>query len=114
MNKLLIQELKVNAIIGVFDWEQQIRQTLLIDLEIEHDFSALNDQIENALDYDALCKYVTELIESRSFQLIETVAVTIADSLKDRYDRILRLIVKVGKPHAVRSAQNIIAIVERA
>jgi len=76
MDKLQITGLRVSTVIGVHAWERQLRQPLLIDLSLEMDSTAAaaSDQIDDALDYGAVARRVTELIEASSFQLIETLA----------------------------------------
>lgn len=106
MDYLKIEGLRVETRIGVHAWEQKIDQVLLIDIEVPYDFSQSNDKIEHALDYAALCRHVTELVQSRAFQLIETVANEVWASLKKTF-KLDTLTVRVSKPHAIPHAANI-------
>lgn len=112
MDVLTIKALSVSTKIGVHDWEQRIKQQLLIDITIPSDFSKCKDQLANTLDYDALCQAVTHFIESKSFQLIETVANDLAALIKQDF-KVSQITVAVCKPHAVKNAGLIQVIVNR-
>lgn len=109
---LHIKSLKVATRIGVYNWEQQIQQTLLIDISLPMDFSTCQDELRSTLDYATLCKKVTDFVESTSFQLIETVANQVANLIKSEF-KVSDLIVKVSKPHAVKNAADIQVVVTR-
>lgn len=112
MDTLIIKALNVATQIGVHDWEQKIKQTLLIDITIPSDFSQCEERLDKTIDYDALCKTVTQFIESRAFQLIETVANDVALLIKDQF-KVNALTVAVSKPHAVANAGIVQVLVER-
>jgi dihydroneopterin aldolase len=103
---LHIDGLKVNTRIGVYAWEQQICQPLLIDISIPADFKVCDDQLAKTIDYDKLCQRVTDYVESNAFQLIETVAHQIVQLIKREFN-VKELSVAVSKPHAVKNALNI-------
>jgi 7,8-dihydroneopterin aldolase/epimerase/oxygenase len=110
---LHITALNVATQIGVHAWEQRIKQTLLIDIIIPSDFSACDEDLSKTIDYDALCKLVTQYVESKSFQLIETVANKVAELIQETF-KVTVLTVKVSKPHAVKNAGMIQVVVCRA
>jgi 7,8-dihydroneopterin aldolase/epimerase/oxygenase len=114
MDKLRIDGLEVQAIIGVRDWERQVRQTLRFDLELAVDASAAarRDALEDALDYGALARSLTEFVSASQFQLIETLAVEVADWLKAEH-HLPWLKLRLYKPGAVPNAQAVIIEVER-
>lgn len=112
MDSLIIQSLSVQTQIGVYAWEQKIKQQLLIDITILSDFRACKDELSDTLDYDALCKQVTLFVESRSFQLIEYVANSVAQLIKEAFG-IEQVTVSVAKPHAVKNAGMIKVSVTR-
>lgn len=112
MDQLTISGLTINTKIGVYQWEQSIKQQLLIDIIIPTDISNYNDQLENAVDYDQLCQQVTAYVESNQFALIETVAENIAQLIKDRFS-VNQLTVTVSKPHAIKNAANVAISVTR-
>lgn len=112
MDALNIKALNVATKIGVHAWEQQINQQLLIDITISSDFSACQDNLDNTLDYDALCQTVTQFVESKSFQLIESVADQVAQLIKHEFN-VAQLSVAVTKPHAVKNAGTVQVVVNR-
>ncbi len=76
MDKIFIHALKTEAIIGIYDWERQVRQTVLIDVEISADIrkAALTDSIEDTLNYKRVAKRVLAFVEASQFHLVETLA----------------------------------------
>lgn len=112
MDTLNIRALNVATKIGVHAWEQRIDQQLLIDITIPADFSACQDNLANTIDYDALCRSVTEFVQSTSFQLIESVADNVALLIKQQF-KVTQVTVAVSKPHAIKNAGTIQVIVSR-
>ncbi|BCA96337.1 7,8-dihydroneopterin aldolase [Legionella antarctica] len=112
MDTLNIKALSVATRIGVHAWEQRIDQQLLIDITISADFSGCEDSLVNTIDYDALCKTVTEFVQSTSFQLIESVANHVALLIKQEFE-VDQVTVKVSKPHAIKNAGTIQVMVNR-
>ncbi|PJD96867.1 MAG: dihydroneopterin aldolase [Legionella sp.] len=112
MDVLTIQGLKVETHIGVYAWEQKIKQPLLIDLLIPSDFTDCKDELSHTLDYSTLCSSVTTFIESNSFQLIEYVAHCVALMIKEQFN-VASVTVSVTKPHAIKNAGGIKVSVTR-
>ncbi|WP_133135855.1 dihydroneopterin aldolase [Legionella rowbothamii] len=112
MDTLQIKNLKANTRIGVYAWEQHIIQQLLIDISIDTDLSSCQEDLNKTIDYAALCETVTQFVESRAFQLIETVANEVARLIQENF-KVTQLIVGVSKPHAIKNADNIQVIVRR-
>lgn len=112
MDTLDIQSLSISTQIGVYAWEQKIKQKLLLDISIPSDFRQCNDELANTLDYDALCQKITIFVESQSFQLIEHVANSVASFIKDEF-QVEKLSVSVTKPHAVANAGIVKVTVSR-
>ena len=115
MDKLQITGLRVSAVIGVRAWERQLRQPLLIDLSLAIDAAAAaaSDQIDDALDYGAVARRVTELTETSNFQLIETLAEAIASMVLDEFAP-ASVTITVHKPGAVPQAQGVSIEIERS
>ena len=114
MDRVFIEELEVQTIIGIFDWEREIKQTISIDLEMEFDIhkAAKSDSIEDTLDYKAVSKRLIHFIEDSEFQLVEALAERCAAIvLTDFPVNWLRL--KLGKPGAVRGSSAVGVIIER-
>lgn len=87
MDKVLIEALKVEARIGIFEWEQRIRQQITFELALGTDArkAAASDCIEDALDYMQVAKRVRDLVETSSFGLLETVAEAVATMLAEEF-----------------------------
>ena len=64
MDKIFLNELKIDAVIGIWDWERKIRQTIVIDLEMAADIAkaAATDQVEDTLNYKAVAKRVQAFV----------------------------------------------------
>lgn len=100
---LTIKALQVSTTIGVYAWEQRIKQQLLLDICIPMDFSTCEDELSHTLDYDVLCKKITQFLEHNCFRLIETVANQVADLIKKEFN-ITEVSITVNKPHAIKNA----------
>src|SRR5262245_58908401 len=108
---LEIKALSTKTRIGIHAWEQRILQQLVVDIRIPTDFSNCDDQLENTIDYDHLCRCVTEYIESNSFVLLETVAEKVAQLVKNEF-HVKKLSVSVSKPQAIKNAGNICVTID--
>ncbi len=114
-DNLSIEGLKVDTIIGVYQWEREVKQSVIIDLmlEIKSTRSGFEDSIEFAVDYVAVSDMVANLAESSSFLLIESLAEAIAGKLlKEFAIRSIRL--KLSKPSAIQNAANVGITIERS
>jgi len=112
MDRLEIKGLTVMTHIGVHQWEQQILQKLLIDMELQIDCKAAQDNLSNTIDYARLCQQVTAYVEQNHFKLIETCAEQLAGYLKSEFG-ITHLCLKLSKPGAIPNAQNVAVIIAR-
>jgi dihydroneopterin aldolase len=82
-----IRDLRVSAVIGVYDWEREIEQALTFSVEMAADVAAAakNDDIRDALDYSAVAQAVKTVVIEGKFQLIETAAEAVAQRLVADY-----------------------------
>ncbi|MFT6387727.1 MAG: dihydroneopterin aldolase [Cellvibrionaceae bacterium] len=80
MDKVIVRQLKLETIIGLFPWEREVRQRLFVDLEIGADIkqAAANDELEHTINYAEVCDRVATLADDGRFKLIETFAEKIA------------------------------------
>jgi len=94
MDKIFIHALKTEAIIGIFDWERQVKQTVIIDVEISADITkaALSDSIHDTINYKRIAKRVLAFVEESSFHLVETLAEHVAMLLLEDFGVIVGLI----------------------
>jgi 7,8-dihydroneopterin aldolase/epimerase/oxygenase len=114
MDKIFIHALKAEAIIGIYDWERQVRQTVLIDLELAADVrkAALTDSIDDTLNYKRVAKRILALVEGSKFHLVETLAEHVAMVVLEDFG-ISWVRVILSKPGAVRSSRDVGVSVER-
>jgi len=114
MDIVYIKELRVQTVIGIFEWERNIRQEVCIDLEMATDVkrAAANDRIEDALDYKSVSKRLIEFVESSEFFLVETLAEKIAGIVLEEF-KVPWLRLQLGKPGAVRGAKDVGILIER-
>lgn len=115
MDKVFIKGLSVEAVIGVYDWEREIRQRLVFDLEMSSDnrIPAASDNVEDTLDYDRISRRIAEFAGSSEFQLIETLAERIAELVMAEF-AVSHLVLTVHKPGAVDIAQDVGVCIERS
>jgi dihydroneopterin aldolase len=114
MDKIFIHALKTEAIIGIFDWERQVKQTVLVDLEFSADIrkAALTDSIEDTSNYKRVAKRVLAFIEASQFHLVETLSEQIAMLILEEFG-VAWVRVALSKPGAVRSSRDVGIIIER-
>jgi 7,8-dihydroneopterin aldolase/epimerase/oxygenase len=115
MDKVFIEGLEIPALIGIYDWERRIRQTLVFDLEMGFDNRkpAATDDIEHTLNYKAVSKRLIAFVEASDFGLVETLAERCAAIVLEEFGvQWLRL--KLSKPGAVRGARAVGVIIERS
>lgn len=114
MDRVFIEELTVFAQIGVYDWEQQIKQKLVFDLEMAWDCkqAADTDDVAYCLNYAEVSQVIIDYVESKPFLLIERVAYEVADLLESRY-QLQGLKIKLSKPKAVAQARNVGVLIVR-
>ena len=114
MDKIFIHALKAEAIIGIFDWERQVRQTVIVDIEFSADIvkAALTDSIEDTLNYKRVAKRVLAFVEGSQFHLVETLAEHIAMLMLEEFS-VAWVRISLSKPGAIRSSRDVGVILER-
>ncbi len=114
MDTIYLRDLKVDAIIGIFEWERRVKQTISLDLDMATDIrkAAHSDAIEDTLDYKAVAKAVIHFVESSDFQLVETLAEHVAALVMDEFN-IPWVRLQINKKGAVRGARDVGVIIER-
>jgi dihydroneopterin aldolase len=114
MDKIFIHALKTEAIIGIFDWERQVKQTVIVDLEISADVrkAALSDSINDTLNYKRVAKRVLAFVEGSQFHLVETLAEHIAMLLLEDFG-LAWVRISLSKPGAIRSSRDVGVLLER-
>lgn len=114
MDTIFLKDLRVRAIVGIWEWERRMPQDISIDLEMAADVRAAaeRDQIDATLDYKAVSKRVVELVETSGFQLIETLAERIAGVVTGEF-AVPWVRVVVRKPFAIRGSRDVGICIER-
>ncbi len=108
MDRVFLHDMRVETIVGIWDWERKIRQTVSIDLEMGADIrcAAASDSIDDTLDYKLISKRVQQFVFDSSFQLVETLAEKIAEVVLSDFD-VPWVEVRVNKPGAIRGARDV-------
>lgn len=114
MDIVFINELRIETIIGIYDWERKVKQTISLDLEMGTDIkkSAATDAIDDTLNYKAVAKRLIAFVEDSEYQLVETLAEKIAGIVLSEFD-VPWLRLTVHKPGAVRGSRDVGVIIER-
>lgn len=114
MDKIFLNELKVETVIGIWEWERKIRQTVIIDLEMSADIAkaAATDDVEDTLNYKSVAKRVQSFVADSSFQLVETLAERIAGIVRDEFG-VEWVKVRVNKVGAIRGSRDVGILIER-
>ncbi len=114
MDIVYIRDLQIETIIGIFDWERQVKQTVSLDLEMAADIrrAAETDDIQYALDYKTVSKRLISFIEQSEYQLVETMAEAVADIVREEFD-VPWLRLRLSKPGALRGARDVGLLIER-
>ncbi len=114
MDKVYIKGLSIQTTIGFFEWEKQIKQTLVIDLAMAWNTAsaAANDELAKTLDYADISVAIERFANDNPVDLIETLAERMAKFLMETY-HIPWLKLGIGKPGAVHNAQTVGVEIER-
>ena len=114
MDKVYITDLKINALIGIYEWERRIRQPIRIDIEMgwDNQIPAKSDSIEDTLNYKSAAKLVCAYVKKSEFQLVETLSENIASLLLKEF-KLPWVKITLGKPGAVTGSKEVGVIIER-
>ena len=114
MDIIYIHDLHIDTVIGVFDWERRVRQTVILDLDIAADIrnAAASDELVDTLNYKALAKRLIDFVEHSEFNLVETLAERVAELVLREFS-VPWLRLRVNKQGAVRGARDVGVIIER-
>jgi dihydroneopterin aldolase len=114
MDRVFIEDLRIETIIGIYDWERTTRQTIALDVEMAFDNTrpAATDRIEDTLNYKAVSKRLIAFVESSQFELVETLAERCAQIVRDEFG-VDWLRLKLSKLGAVTGSRAVGVIIER-
>jgi dihydroneopterin aldolase len=108
MDLILIRQLKVDAIIGIHDYEKQQKQPVLLDLDLHVDCqpAAQSDDIKDALDYFAVCERLTHFVTSTRYELIEALAEAITEVVLNEF-ACEKVDLTLYKPNAIPNTETV-------
>lgn len=114
MDKIFIHALKTETIVGIFDWERQVKQTVVLDIEFSADIrkAALTDSIDDTLNYKRVAKRVLAFVEESSFHLVESLAEHVAMLILEEF-AVTWVRISLSKPGAVRGSRDVGVMLER-
>lgn len=114
MDRVFIEALAIECVIGIYDWERTIRQTVVLDIEMAFDNRkpAQTDAITDTLDYKAVSKRLIAFVQQSQYGLVETLAEECARIIRDEFG-VAWLRLKLSKPGAVTGSKAVGVIIER-
>ncbi len=114
MDIIYLNDLRIETVIGVNDWERRMKQTLVLDVELGTDIrrAAAGDRIEDTVDYKSVAKRIISVVEGSSFFLVETLAERVAGILLNEF-KLPWCRLRVNKQGAVRDVRDVGVIIER-
>jgi dihydroneopterin aldolase len=114
MDIVFLRDLRIETVIGIYDWERKIRQEVILDLEMGCDIrkAAASERIEDALDYKAVAKRLIAFVGESEFQLVETLAERCAEILLREFG-IPWVRLSLNKIGAVTGARDVGVLIER-
>ena len=114
MDIIYLNDLKIDTVIGIYDWERRVKQTVSLDLEMATDIrkAAASDSIEDTLNYKAVAKRLIQFVGESQFQLVETLTERIAEIVVNEFD-VPWVRVRLNKKGAVRYAGDVGVVIER-
>jgi 7,8-dihydroneopterin aldolase/epimerase/oxygenase len=114
MDKIFLSALTVECIVGIWDWERRVKQTVIIDLEMAADIrrAAATDRIEDTVDYKKVAKRLLAFVGESQFQLVETLAEHIARVVVLEFG-VRWVKVRLNKQGAIRGARDVGIEIER-
>ena len=114
MDIIYLNDLRIDTVIGIFDWERRVKQTISLDIEMATDISkaAASDAIDDTLDYKSVAKRIIAFVEESQFQLVETLAERICEIIINEFD-VPWVKLRLNKQGAVRGARDVGVLIER-
>ena len=111
---VFIEDLRIDTIIGIYDWEREIKQTVALDIEMAADNTrpASTENIDDALNYKAVAKRLIAFTEESQFQLVETLAERLVEIIIKEFD-VPWCKLRLSKLGAVTGSRSVGVIIER-
>ncbi|WP_052252143.1 2-amino-4-hydroxy-6-hydroxymethyldihydropteridine diphosphokinase [Kaistella solincola] len=114
LSTIKVENLRLRAFIGFMDWETEKLQDLVISFSFKYDTCAASDSddIQYAVDYKAITKEIIELVENKSYFLLETLAEKIYTHIQSSAVGLEDISVKIEKPNALRFADTVMVKID--
>ena len=114
MDIVYLHGLRLETLIGVWEWERQAKQTLVADIDMGKSTvqAALSDDVADTIDYKLIADRLTEIAASSAYQLVESLAERIATTIREEFN-IAWVRVRINKQGALREAREVGVIIER-
>lgn len=114
MDIIYLHDLKIDTVIGIWDWERRTTQKIVVDLDMALDVrkAAASDRIEDTVNYKAVAKRLIAFVGESQFALVETLTEKIAEIVLTEFG-VSWVRVRVNKKGAIRGAADVGVIVER-
>ncbi len=114
MDIVFIRDLQIETVIGIYDWERKIRQTISIDLDMATDIkkASTSDAIEDTLNYKAVAKRLIAFVTESEYELVETLAEKICDIILTEF-KVPWVKLTLHKPGAVSGSRSVGVMIER-
>jgi len=114
MDIIYLNDLRIETVIGIFDWERRVKQTISLDIEMATDIrkAASSDTIDDTLDYKSVAKRIITFVEQSEFQLVETLAERICEIILAEFN-VPWMKLRLNKQGAVRGARDVGVLIER-
>jgi dihydroneopterin aldolase len=114
MDKIYLTGLSVECIVGIWEWERQVKQRIVLDIEMATDIrkAAATDHIDDTIDYKKVSKRLLSFVGESQFQLVETLTERIAEILIKEF-KVPWVRVKLNKQGALRGSKDVGIVIER-
>lgn len=114
MDIIYISDLRIETVIGIFDWERKIKQTVILDIEMAGDCrkAAVNDDVEDTVNYKGVAKRLIAFVGDSKYQLVETLAEKCAQLIMEEFG-VPWVKLRLNKQGALRGARDVGVIIER-
>ena len=114
MDKIFLSSLAVECIVGIWEWERRVKQTVIIDIEVAADIrkAAATDHIDDTIDYKRVSKRLQAFVGESQFNLVETLTERIAQLIITEFG-VSWVKVRLNKQGAIRGAKDVGIQIER-
>jgi dihydroneopterin aldolase len=114
MDIIFLGGLEIQTVIGIYDWEREIKQAVVLDIEMAYDIkkAAETDDIQYTLDYKAVSQRIISFVEQSSFFLVEKLIEEIAAIIRSEFN-VPWVKIRLNKRGAISSAKDVGIIIER-